>query len=99
MENHKFLSLPMKAVIEYVITNSVQFCQDMRMDMTEEELEEMSVKDFRNQILDNATVFFAQELEPDGNADVPPHIVTCIKERVAQLSIGQLIGLIPLSLR
>jgi hypothetical protein len=99
MENHRLLSLPMANLLEYVITNSVQFCQDMRMDMTKEELEEMSVKDFRNQILDNATVFFAQELEPDGNADVHPHIVTCLKERIGQLSIGQLIGLIPLSLR
>lgn len=99
MENYRLLSSPMKAVIDNVIENAISFTSDMRLDMEADGFEGMTVKDIRNQVLDSAVEFFAQELEPDGNADVHPHIVTCINERIGELSLGQLLGYIPLPRR
>lgn len=99
MENFRLLSSPMKAVIDHVIENAISFTSDMRKDMEADEFEEMTVKDIRNQVLDSAVEFFAQELEPDGHADVHPHIISCIKERAGELSLGQLLGHIPLPRR
>jgi hypothetical protein len=89
MEHFKILSLPMKALIDHCIRNSVEFCADMRMDMSEQECENMTVKDFRIQVLDNATEFFSQELE---SWELSGHITSAIKVRVDDMSLAQLIG-------
>ena len=88
MENFKILSTPMKALIDYCIENSVEFCADMRKDDEGSE-GNMTVKDFRNQVLDNATEFFSQELE---SWDLSGHITSAIKVRVDDMSLAQLIG-------
>lgn len=88
MENFKILSSPMKALIDYCIENSVEMCADMRKDMDDHE-DNMTVRDFRIQVLDNAIEFFSQELE---SWNLSGHITAVIKERVNNMSLAQLIG-------
>ena len=89
MEYAKLVSAPMLQLIKFSIDNARSFLDDMRKDMEEEELESMTIKQFRNQLIDQAMEFFGNELNPDTGADCPKFIAEVIQELVNKMTINQ----------
>ena len=91
MQNADLVSAPMLQLIKFSIDNARSFLDDMRKDMEEEELENMTIKQFRDQLIDQATEFFGNELNPDAGSDCPQFIAEVIQELVNKMTIQQVI--------
>lgn len=90
MESSKCISPLMLQLIRSTIDNARSFIEDMQLDMEEEELENMTIKDFRNQLISTSMEFFGNELDPDNGMECPAFITDVIGEIVNKMNIKQL---------
>jgi hypothetical protein len=82
-------SQPLRTLINFTIKSAIDFCMDMRQDEMPEEVENMTLKSIRNQVIYQASDFFAQEL---GTDEAPELIVDYIIARVNEMPIAVVLG-------
>lgn len=88
MENFSNFSRRMQEIIDDSIDSSVDFCTDMLYDG--DEINDVSLVQFRNTVIGQAEIFIASEIDPqNGDIVLPLALKSAIAERVRdQVSIS-----------
>ena len=81
MDNFNNFSTLMQKVMDAAIENSVDFCTEMMHDC--DELDNVSLSEFRKSVIDQAEFFVANEIDPEhAGIDLPNQLKLAIAERV-----------------